>query len=282
MELQTKVTVSANGLSIGFDTPICFVGSCFSQNIGAKATESGFTTLLNPFGTLYNPMSIAECLNRCLDNRFVDDSDIFQHDGLWHSWLHHGSFSHADKEQCIALCNQYTQHAHEFLSTKPILIVTFGTAYLFRHNGRIVGNCHKVAANNFTREKCSVKNILSVWAPLNRRLSDNGIRTLFTVSPIRHWSDGAHGNQLSKSTLLLAVDAMPHADYFPSYEIMMDELRDYRFYADDMQHPTPLAVQIIWERFQETYMSPATRNSCNINIKQYKRTLHRQINESRI
>lgn len=277
MELQTRVVTSNNGLSIDFDTSICFIGSCFSDNIGAKATESGFTTLINPFGTLYNPMSIAECLKRCIDNHFIDRNDLFHYNGLWHSWLHHSSFSHTDQDRCADMCNRHIETAHEFLKKKPVLVVTFGTAYVFRHEGNIVGNCHKVASNRFVRERCSADEIHEVWQPLVDRLASNGIQTLFTVSPIRHMADGAHDNQLSKSTLLLSIDGIENAYYFPSYEIMMDELRDYRFYADDMCHPTPLATGYIWNRFQETYMSPHTRNQCNINIKQYKRTLHRQI-----
>lgn len=280
MELQTRVLMSNNGLSIDLDTPICFLGSCFSNNIGTMATESGFTTLINPFGTLYNPLSIAECLSRCINNHFVDKNDLFYHDGLWHSWLHHSSFSHIDQECCAEMCNKKIESAHEFLKQKPILIITFGTAYVFKHNGNIVGNCHKVASKHFTRERSSIEDILNTWSPLAKQLATDGIRLLFTVSPIRHMADGAHGNQLSKSTLLMAIDRIDYGSYFPSYEIMMDELRDYRFYADDMCHPTPLAIQIIWDKFQETYMSNHTRNQCNINIKQYKRTLHRQINPS--
>lgn len=280
MELQTRVLTSNNGLSIDLDTPICFIGSCFSNNIGTKSVEAGFNTLINPFGTLYNPMSIAECLTRCIDNHLVDRNELFYHDGLWHSWLHHSSFSHVDQDHCTDLCNQKIAFAHDFFKQKPIIVVTFGTAYVFRHEGHIVGNCHKVAPNCFTREKCTIDDILSIWQPLVERLATNDIRILFTVSPIRHMADGAHGNQLSKSTLLMAIDGIHNSAYFPSYEIMMDELRDYRFYAEDMSHPSPLATQIIWERFQETYMSPSTRNRCNINTKQYKRTLHRQINTS--
>ena len=272
MELQTKVAIEPQAFCLEQQSDhIMTVGSCFATEMAAKMKDAGFDVLHNPFGVLYNPLSIAECLERCLDDRPIDSGDLVEVDGLWHSWLHHGSFSRSSKEECLEVCNRAIHEAHEFLERATCLIVTFGTAYVFElvENGMVVGNCHKAVAARFARRRLTVDEIVSRWQPLLARLP----QAVFTVSPIRHMADGAHGNQLSKSTLILAVDQL-QTHYFPSYEIMMDELRDYRFYADNMTHPSPLAVDIIWERFAETYFTPATRNLCRLNAKQAKRDRH--------
>ena len=282
MKLVTYVDIPPSMLRIGYDTPLLLLGSCFTDEVGGKLQAAGFDLLCNPFGTLYNPLSIASCLQRAVDNRPMQADELVWHDGLWHSWLHHSRFSHSDREQCLSHCNDAIRQTHDFLERKPLLMVTFGTAWVFYHQGRVVANCHKLPSQQFERRRLSVREIVEVWQPLSARLA---YPIIFTVSPIRHLADGAHGNQLSKATLMLAVDSMVNANpqtyYFDSYELLMDELRDYRFYARDMCHPSDMAVDIVWERFQETYMSAETRDCLRRQEKAYIQSQHRPIIENR-
>ncbi len=283
MKLMTPVDISPSPLSVGYDTPMLLLGSCFTDEIGKKLQAAGFDLLCNPFGTLYNPLSIAACLQRAVDNRPMQADELVWHDGLWHSWLHHSRFSHADRNQCLSCCNEAIHQTHAFIERKPLLMVTFGTAWVFERGGSVVANCHKVPQREFNRRRLTVQEIVETWQPLSARLA---CPTLFTVSPIRHLADGAHGNQLSKATLMLAVDSMVNANpqtyYFDSYELLMDELRDYRFYARDMCHPSEVAVDIVWERFQEAYMSTETRDSVHRQEKTYSQSQHRQIIKNRL
>ena len=278
MKLVTPVEITPAPLQIGYDTPLLLLGSCFTDEIGSRLQEAGFDVLCNPFGTLFNPLSITTCLNRALTGQGLQAEDLVQHEGVWHSWLHHSRFSHPDREMCMAQCNDAIAQTHDFLQRSPLLMVTFGTAWVFYHQDRVVANCHKLPSQQFVRRRLSVQDILEAWQPLLGRLSGG---CLFTVSPIRHMADGAHGNQLSKSTLLLAVDRLTElnrqAFYFDSYELLLDELRDYRFYARDMCHPSELAVDIIWERFQQTFMTEATRTRLLETEKAYRRSQHRTI-----
>ena len=244
---------------------------------------AGFDMLCNPFGTLYNPLSIVACLRRAVDNRLMEGEELVLHDGLWHSWLHHSRFSHVDREECLSRCNEAIRRTHDFLKRKPLLVVTFGTAWVFERGGNVVAYCHKVPQREFVRRRLTVEEIVEVWQPMVDVL---GCEMLFTVSPIRHTADGAHGNQLSKATLLLAVDRLTETNrgvyYFDSYELLMDEMRDYRFYARDMCHPSEVAVEIVWERLQETYMSAATREQVRSREKEFRQSQHRKIVELEI
>jgi len=248
IKLQTKIPVSESTLRLSHQQRILLVGSCFTEHMGHKLRDFGFEVMMNPFGILYNPISIAECLNHCYQDIEIAEKDLVFHDGLWHSWLHHGCFSHADKAVCLNNCNQAIHAAHQFLQQPHVVILTLGTSYVYTHEGKVVANCHKIPNNTFEKRRLEIAEIAEALQPYP---------ALYTVSPIRHWADGAHGNQLSKATLLLAIERMGK-DYFPAYEIMMDELRDYRFYDQDMLHPSPLAVEILWERFQQTYMDSDT------------------------
>ena len=293
MQLYTPVAVTPSPVRISHQTPLMLLGSCFSDNIGLKLQQSGFDVLSNPFGTLYNPLSIALVLTRALDDNEIDPSYLVHHDGVWHSWLHHSRFSNPDPDICLQLCNQAIHAAHNQLIRKPVLIITFGTAYTFfltdgPHAGQPVANCHKLPPQNFSRTLLSLKQILDTWHPLLQRLTTLGILTIFTVSPIRHIADGLHQNQISKSTLHLAIQSLLNPDpndsptnnnahYYPSYEILLDQLRDYRFYARDMCHPSDLAVDIIWQHFQETHMTPATIQQNILNTKKAKQSLHTPI-----
>lgn len=284
MLLSTPVNPDPLPFTVDHGTPLLSIGSCFADEMGNRLVRDGFDCLCNPFGTLYNPLSIAAALQMALDDRPLSDEHLVQHDGLWHSWMHHSRFSSPDRDECLARCNQSIHTVHQWLlpdDSQPrqrILIVTFGTAWVFYHHGQVVANCHKLPAAQFERRRLTVDEIVSIWQPLLAQLSivNCQLSILFTVSPIRHLSDTPHGNQLSKSTLLMAVDQLG-VPYFGSYEILLDELRDYRFYARDMCHPSDLAADIVYERFLESCTSPATRQQALLNRKQSLRTNHRPI-----
>lgn len=259
--LQTPVTIPATKLKIDHESRLLLMGSCFSDAMGERMGECGFDVMSNPFGTLYNPLSIEQCLRRSIDPMPLDADDVVFHNGLWHSWLHHGRFSNPDRNMLEADCMESLHKVHTLMQQPAVMVFTFGTAFVFKHDGRVVSNCHKLPSTLFERSMLDVKGIVTVWQPLLERFRDEGHKVIFTVSPIRHLADGAHGNQVSKATLLLAVERLCEeglAEYFPAYEIVLDELRDYRFYADDMTHPSQLAEEIVWQRFQETYMSKET------------------------
>lgn len=271
MNLTTPVPVVPSPLRLSHERPVLLIGSCFTESIGMKISDFGFRTLINPFGILYNPLSIAECLRRCVEGEEITERELVFRDQLWHSWLHHGSFSRPTPEACLEACNQRLHEAHNFLKENPVIILTLGTAWVYEHEGRPVANCHKVPGKEFTKRLLTVDEITSQFSPLN-----SPFPILLTVSPIRHWADGPHGNQLSKSTLLLATEQLPW-EYFPAYEILMDELRDYRFYDRDLLHPSPLAVDIVWERFQQTYMDAPTLARGQEAHKQHLREAHRPL-----
>lgn len=289
-EMTTPVAVSQLPFSLDFASGIVSLGSCFADEVGSRLRESDFHIELNPFGTLYNPASVAEALQRLIDDREIDEGDLVQHEGLYHSWHHHGSFSHTTPEATLAACNGRLHQAHRALCDADLLMVTFGSAWVFELAGsgtqqpaKIVANCHKLPATMFVRRRMTVEEIVALWQPLLMRLAacNPNINVLFSVSPIRHKADGAHGNQLSKATLLLALDELLTLNskllslhYFPSYEIVLDELRDYRFYDSDMVHPSPLAVEVVWEYFQRAAMKPAVRQQAHVNMKQHKQEKH--------
>ena len=242
------------------------VGSCFSDEIGAQMQERYLNVTCNPFGTLYNPLSIAQAFS-------VQLSEVnFQfHEGLWHSMAHHGAFSRATKEEAEQAVRESIETMQKALNEATVVIVTFGTAWVYEKEGAIVGNCHKLLESCFNRRRLSVEEIVEAWKPILAQYPDK--KWLFTVSPIRHIRDGLHENQLSKATLLQAVEYL--GDYFPSYEIMLDELRDYRFYADDLVHPSSLAVNYIWERFVECFCTNQTKNELVLQHKRWKHEHHR-------
>lgn len=234
----------------------------------------GLHASCNPTGVLYNPLSIAQALNG--DMRV----EIVEHDGLFHSMAHHGSFSGTDGEEVLRRCLQSLNDLHRLLAEADVVVVTFGTAYVYYREGVVVANCHKLPEREFVRERVSVEQILAVWRPIIRSNPDK--HWLFTVSPIRHQRDGMHNNQLSKSTLLLAIEQLlnefpEQVSYFPAYEIVLDELRDYRFYAEDLVHPSEVAVKHVWDKFCEAYMSDQTLSWMHDRYKDWLRSHHRPL-----
>ena len=270
MKLYTSVDIAASEKKIRYSDKILLLGSCFADNIGAKFEEHYFQTTINPYGTLYNPASIALSIT---DSRFpTPDTRIIHHNGLWHSMMHHGTFSGVDKEEVMARCEQSREQLQGALNEASTIVVTFGTAWVYEMNGEVVANCHKIPANRFVRRCMTVQEIVDMWQPIVDSMPTK--HWIFTVSPIRHIKDGLHANQVSKAILLQAVDQLGKS-YFPSYEIMLDELRDYRFYAEDMVHPSNVAVDYIWQRFLETYMTLETQNEMRTMNKLWRDRHHR-------
>ena len=279
-DLLTKVVVPNSGKKIGYDDKLLLLGSCFADNIGEKFGAHYFQMLSNPYGTLYNPASIAAILSPIANSQSpISNPQIIEWGGLWHSMLHHGSFSHSDRAQVLLRCEQSRELLRAFLQEATVVIVTFGTAWVYEYEGKVVSNCHKMPANRFVRRRLSVDEIVAMWQPLLQAMPDK--HWIFTVSPIRHIKDGLHENQLSKAILLQAVEELVNkansdkVGYFPSYEILLDELRDYRFFAEDMVHPSPVAVEYIWQRFVDTYMTADTQNEMRTLYQLWRDRHHR-------
>lgn len=287
MDFRTVVHIPRSGFSISHTNKLMLFGSCFSENIGKKLLENKFSVDVNPFGILYNPASVSAAIRRLLRKKTFTENDLVFHNDAYQSFLHHGSFSHPDKQRCLAQISDRFQKASESIHNADVLLITFGTAYVFqlKSDESIVGNCHKFPADKFTRRRLSIEEITDDWTALiNELLTVNlALRFVFTVSPIRHFKDGAHENQLSKSILHLAIANLErqfatNVQYFPAYEIMMDELRDYRFYAPDMMHPSEMAVDYLWERFSETYFSKETQSVMRDWAAIYQALHHRPLN----
>lgn len=268
MELYTYIHIPRAPFRFSCTERMLLLGSCFAENIGTRLAGNKFNVDINPFGTLYNPASIAAALRRLLHpERFTAD-DLLQHEGVYHSFSHHSRFSSTSETECLRNINDRLEASTNEFRKTTYLVVTLGTAYVYRlkSSGEVVANCHKLPEKMFDRSMLTVGKIIAEWKELLLSLWEQNpdLKILFTVSPIRHWKDGAHGNQLSKATLLLSVDELQAAyperiAYFPAYEIMMDELRDYRFYATDMLHPSELAIDYIWQRFTENFLSDETK-----------------------
>ena len=292
MELMTHIDIPESEWKIVAGAKVLLVGSCFADEIGEKMLRGGFEAMVNPFGTLYNPASIAASLLRSISEReYVKDSVELIHDelgGTWHSWMHHSRFSSAEQEMLIEKMNRTMHEVGTFLREADVLLVTLGTAIIYRikETGMLVANCHKQPDSLFVRERLSAYDIADQWQMLLQLLESVNpkLKVIFTVSPIRHKRDGFHVNQISKGILLQSLDEIVNCKssnskcyYFPSYEIMMDELRDYRFYADDMIHPSEKAVEYIWQRFQDTYFDNKTKDAVAKATKKWTRQQHRQI-----
>ena len=304
MNLYTKVDTPAANFNIDYKSNLVFIGSCFADNISAQFALRKFKVHANPFGTVYNPVSLESQIKAITDGKVFGEEDVFKDercDGLWHCWDAHSSLSAHTREECIDKLNAVTKQARIFLQKASVVFITFGTAFVYslKNSGdcgdstpeRVVANCHRQDPNLFTRRMISVDEAVlatnEIVASI-RQLNPHA-HIVFTVSPLRHMSDGAHNNTLSKATLQLAINetekrvakiAAPsarndvvsqasagvHGDpfsvsYFPSYEIVMDELRDYRFYDSDMVHLSKTAEDYIFERMVETYCDDIVRKN---------------------
>ena len=297
MKLQTPVADEPCKVGISYEDKIMMLGSCFTDNIGRQLVDYGFDVCVNPFGTLYNPVSILRSVERLISGTPFTAEDCVQigaGDTRWCSFSHHTSFARASREEFLEHANMALKAAHEHFLSCTKVIITLGTSWCFRHkeSDAIVSNCLKHPASEFFRERLSAAEVTEALRRIVELCCESSAgvcpkQFIFTVSPIRHFKDGAHGNQISKSALLLGIDdllaGLPadlsmnpfyFADYFPAYEIVMDELRDYRFYAEDMCHPTQQTVDYIRERFLGWALHANESPRLQEKIREYRRSCH--------
>ena len=271
MELRTTFEIPPSELKISYYDPVMFIGSCFATSIGNQFEIGHMPVMINPAGTVYNPVSVCNTISSITEKRVYNSDDLYNYQGNWVSFNHSTDFTCPDLTETLDTINRRSAEAGSFLSTARFLFVTFGTAnvYKWSGSGMIVSNCHKIPAREFKRELLSVDEITALWETQLDTLDRlyPGLKVVFTISPVRHWKDGAHGNQVSKSVLFLSVEKLlshpSGPSYFPAYELVMDDLRDYRFFSDDMLHISDIAINYIWQAFCRCYFEKATADLWN-------------------
>lgn len=268
MIFHTEINIKPLEQTVVYADALLFLGSCFADEVGVICKGLGFNALVNPFGVLYNPASIAQSVERLNGGRpFTRDDVIAVGERQYCTFSHNTAFWNTSEDMLLQTINQRLGEAHEHFMKSKWLVVSLGTSWVFKHrmSGQIVSNCHKLPAHQFDREFLTVERSSQYLSGIVERHPEK--QFIFTVSPLRHLKDGMHGSQLSKAALLLAVNEIcrqfANAHYFPAYEIMMDELRDYRFYKEDMVHPTEQAVRYIWERFAEFAINASEKPAMN-------------------
>ena len=289
MELRTAIKIDERRGTITHSDATVLLGSCFSDNIGARMRTAMMNVDVNAFGPIYNPLIIATNLQRAIDGTPLMGDDVFLAGGMWNSFLFHSKMSRSNKLRALEGMNRRIASCHEHLLNARTLIVTLGTAMVYRHRptGCVVSNCHKLPGHEFARSMASIDDMTdALHRTFNSLLKLNsGINIIITVSPIRHIADGLSQNSLSKAMLRVVADnlvrLMPDkVVYFPSYEIVMDDLRDYRFYAADMVHPSDVAVEYIWQAFQATFFDDRTSQAVARCERVSKRLNHRHITDN--
>ena len=286
MNFTTKIPIEKYQSPIYYNSKIVSLGSCFAENMGAKFDYFKFQNTTNPFGIIFNPVSIEKLLNRIVHKIEFTKNDIFFHNDFWHCYEVHSELSNPNKEDFLNELNRIVQNSNNLITQATHLIITYGTSWVYRNKSseNIVANCHKVPQNLFEKEilstdiiQKSIENTINLIQEVNPNCN-----FIFTISPVRHIKDGFVENQQSKAHLITALQSsmqnIKSANYFPSYEIMMDELRDYRFYADDMLHPSQTAIDYIWIKFFENYVSETEFATMN-QVCEIQRSLkHRPFN----
>jgi hypothetical protein len=266
MKFRTEVNIPLYDFKISHHDKIFLIGSCFVENIGQKLNRYLFDNCLNPFGIVYNPASIKTQLEIILSGKLYTEDDLYTNGEIYFSFDHHGEFSSISLQKTISKINSSIREASEYLKYSKYFFFTFGTAWIYRYKptGQIVSNCHKVPASEFTRERLTTTEITSSFLEILSKIKkvNPSAKFIFTISPIRHWKDGAIENNLSKSILNVAIhniiNSMGNSYYFPSFEIVYDELRDYRFYERDMIHLNNVAIDFIWEKFSSAFFDQHT------------------------
>lgn len=277
MQFSTPIPISKYSNAIDYHSKLISIGSCFAENIGEKFNYFKFQNTVNPFGIIFNPVSLEKIISRCVSKTYFTENDIFFHNDLWHCFEVHSELSNLDKNELLAQLNNLIDVTNKHISKATHVLITLGTSWVYKlkSTNEIVANCHKVPQKEFEKEllsteqiEQSLQNIISNITSVN-----TNAKFIFTVSPVRHSKDGFFENNVSKAHLLSAVFKTVNrqqttANYFPSYEIMMDELRDYRFYANDMLHPSQQAIDFIWIKFFENYVNEkefqTMQEICNI------------------
>jgi hypothetical protein len=284
MKFRTELPIPKYPFQISYQDNILLLGSCFSDNMGTFFIDHHFSALSNPFGTLFSPISIANVLKMTINKKLFTEDYRYFFDNRWVSFAHHGSFSNSDEHQLMKQIDEQFCITKTFLEQAHFLFITFGTAYCYKFLERdlIVANCHKISGKYFRKFRLGVDEIVLIFKELQQLIINinPAIKFIYTVSPVRHVGDGLHENQLSKSVLHLAVEHLTQNNnvfYFPAYEILMDDLRDYRFYAEDLCHPAKNAVRYIEEIFSDTFFSQVTKEKQKEHEKENKFLNHRKL-----
>ena len=263
MNFFTLVEIEKSSFSIDYTSKLVFIGSCFAENISAYFENAKFQCLVNPTGILYNPLSISMMIENVLSGKRYSENDFFFDGTLYNSYDFHGRFSDSDLQKAVFLANKSMEKAYDFFLKADVMFITLGTAFVYflKETSLPVANCHKQLSEKFLRRLISVSEVENALKNIVENLQkvNKNIKIVLTVSPLRHFRDGAHGNNLSKSTLHLgtnfAVENYGFVSYFPSFEVVIDELRDYRFYDKDMIHLSLTAEEYIWQKIKQTYFS---------------------------
>ena len=266
MQFRTQIPISKSNHPLDYNSKIVSLGSCFAENMGDKFQYFKFQNTINPFGIIFNPVSIEKIIQKAINTALFTEKDIFFNNERWHCFDVHSDFSNSNKEDLLASLNALIRSTNQQLAQSTHIIITYGTSWIYRNieSDSIVANCHKVPQKQFKKELLSVAEIEKSVANTIKLIHgvNPNCTIIFTVSPVRHIKDGFVENQVSKSNLISALYSVLHLPppgmkgaYFPSYEIIMDELRDYRFYTEDMLHPNQVAIDYIWKRFMETTIS---------------------------
>jgi len=289
MQFSTQIPIPQGDIKIDHTSRVVSLGSCFAVNIGQKLDYFKFRNITNPFGILFHPQALQKFIGFAVHQKQFAEADIFFHNERWHCYDAHSDLSHPDKEVLLTNLNAATTLAHAHLQSATHMLITLGTAWVYRNiqSSELVANCHKVPQKEFTKEllsanaiKKSLQGIIAQIAVINP-----SVQIIFTVSPVRHIKDGFTQNQWSKANLISALHdtlntehRILNTSYFPSYEIMMDELRDYRYYAEDMIHPSQTAVDYIWERFTQAWVSDESESVMKTIDSIQKGLQHRSFN----
>ena len=285
MKFRTEVPIFSKEPKIDYDSQVFLLGSCFVENIGRKLEYFRFRSLINPFGILFHPAALRKFLRNVEQQAIYSEKDVFYHNEMWHCFDAHSDRNSSEKGKIIEALNSAVEESFDFLKNSSHVILTLGTAWGYRNlkSAEIVANCHKFPQNNFLKELTEVKNDLFESVQMIRRLNASAT-IILTVSPVRHLKDGFTENQRSKARLISAVhetvENFKQVDYFPSYEIMIDELRDYRFCAEDMVHPNAVAIDYIWQKFREAWISSEALEVMKKVDSIQKGLLHKPFNES--
>ena len=286
MLFRTELTLPASSFKIHHRHRIVLLGSCFSQNVGARLQIYKFNCFLNPFGTIFHPLPIARLMNYIYSDKKIESDTLLSSQGRYVHPDFHSSLSSPDPEKTAQHINQAISDMHIILPMIDYVFITLGTStgYIHLNSGEVVANCHKIPAASFTKTHSEVDTMVdNLQQACNQWLQVNpNIKFIFTVSPVRHIKDGIVENMLSKAKLLLTIEKLshllPNVSYFPAYEWMMDDLRDYRYYEKDLIHPNELAIDYIWEKFSEHYFDKKTQE-LNLQIEEINRALnHRSSN----
>lgn len=286
---RTTFQIEPLSSRVSYQESIFFIGSCFTEHIGQKLIDLKYKVLQNPFGILYNPVSILNTIERIEKNIAFSEEDLVERDGLYHSFHHHGRFSDTNKERSLKKINAELDCASHALKDVRWLVITWGTSSVFQltESSEVVANCHKFPADHFQRKQLSLAEIVDSYRDLLDRLKKTHpeLQVIFTVSPVRHWKDGAVQNQRNKARLILAAEQLSsefsQVHYFPSYELQMDDLRDYRFYKKDMLHPSDEAIDYIWNAFSD-YSLDSQEKSLRQKVSKIKQGLnHRPLYKRR-